>query len=128
MKAKCFAHIDALCPSASRPHQELGFLATPQTRSSGSKVNAKHADLIEQLPSDSETCTERRRLRGFKRSGLGTMIEPTEQTVDQRQGLILNPSGLPLTPIRQNPSPKVIRVRETMESIPIGSKPPASER
>src|SRR5262245_55221167 len=106
MKAECFAHVDALCPGVSRPRQELSFLATPQARSSGSKVNAEHADLIEQLPSDSETCTERRRLRALKRSGLGTMIEPTEQTVDQRQRFISNPPGFLRTPVRQNASAK----------------------
>src|SRR2546430_601373 len=127
MKAACFAHVDALCPDVSRAHQEFSFLATTQASSSGSKVNAEHADLIEQLPSDSETCTKRRRLRALKRSGLGTMIEPNKQTVDQRQRLILNPSGLPLTPIRQNPSPKVIGVRETTDGILIGSKPAGSD-
>ena len=43
MKTKCFAHIDALRSSISRPHQKLGFLAPPQPHSSSAQVDAEQA-------------------------------------------------------------------------------------
>src|SRR5262249_61455599 len=124
---ECLAHVDALRSPVSRPNQELSFLATPQSRSSGSKVNPEQADLIQQLSSDSETCTERRRLRVLKWSGLGSMIEPNEQTVDQRQRLMSNPFGFLRTPVRQNASAKITSARKTTDCVLIGSKPAGPE-
>ena len=63
----------------------------------------------------------------LERPGLGTMIEPNKHTIDQWQGLIPNPPGLRMTPVRQNASAKVIGVRETTDCILIGSKPASAE-
>ena len=69
MKTKCFAHIDALRSSISRPHQKLGFLAPPQPHSSGAQVDAEQPDLFEQAPPDREACTEWRLLRRRRTAG-----------------------------------------------------------
>jgi hypothetical protein len=127
MKAKCFAHIDALRSSISRPHQKFSLLAPPQPHSASAQVDAERPNLFEQAPPDREASTPWRLLGRVDQPGLDTMIEPAEYSSDQRQRLIPNPPRLRLAPIRQNPSAKVIDVRETIDCILIGSKPARSE-
>ena len=126
MKAKCFAQ-STPCAPASRARIKNSVSSprpspippVPRSTRKGPIFSNRRRRIAKLAPW--------RLLGRVDQPGLDTMIEPAEHPSDQRQRLIPNPPRLRLAPIRQNPSAKVIDVRETIDCILIGSKPARSE-